>query len=109
MIGSRQWREQAERQWHSLHSSVLHPFDPVKAFRRDTLREIDAQRPRRWSGCLPWRLHDRDQPDALDRRFVAYLDVQLGLHDWAERLRYLKHQDLNFWADRLADLDNADN
>lgn len=96
-IGSRRWLEKAERQWQGN-------FDAVKAFRRASLREIDAQRPRRWWGGIPIILHDREQRSSLNPKFIAYLDNRLELHTWGERLHVAKHQSLQWWADRLAGL-----
>jgi hypothetical protein len=100
-IGSGEWRRKAEDHWRRLH---LREFDAVRAFKSDTLREISAQRPRAWHGVLPWKLHEYDDPSALDRRFVAYLDVHLTLYNWQERLWILTHQDLNWWSERLREL-----
>lgn len=93
-IGSRRWLEKAERAWQGN-------FDAVKAFRRDSLREIDAQRPRRWWGGIPIILHDREQRSALNPKFVAYLDNRLEAHIWRMRLHVAKHQSLQWWQDRL--------
>ena len=99
MIGSRQWLEGARKDWEAQSS---YDFDAVRAFRRDTLREMSAQRPRRWWGGLPWKLNAQS---SLHPRFVRYLDVQLELHTWKERLHVAKHQSLQWWADRLDSLE----
>ena len=83
IIGSEQWRQQAETRWHHLH---VREFDEVRTFRHDCLQEIVSLRPRAWRGVLPWRLHDHEDHSALDGTFVAYLDVNLALYDWRQRM-----------------------
>jgi len=101
-IGSETWRTQAERRWAHLHAR---DFDAVKAYRSDSLREISSLRPRAWRGVLPWRLHDHEDHSALDGTFVAYLDVNLALYDWGQRMWILTHQPLQWWQDRLGEID----
>jgi len=102
-IGSDQWRRQAESQWYHLHAR---DFDAVKAFRSDTLREISSLRPPHWwLGILPWRLHDYEDHSALHPTFVAYLDTKWALYDWGQRMWILTHQPLQWWQDRLGEID----
>ena len=100
MIGSRTWLVEVKLEYQRRGWT----FDPVKAYRREVVREIAALRPRRWVGEMPWVLHDHEDRSALNPRFVAYLDAQLGLHTWEERLHAMKHQDLNWWQDRLKEV-----
>jgi len=100
VIGSRTWLVEVELEYQRRGWT----FDPVKAYRREVVREIAALRPRRWVGEMPWVLHDHEDRSALNPRFVAYLDAQLGLHTWEERLHAMKHQDLNWWQDRLKEV-----
>jgi len=108
MIGSPAWIKEAQRTWEQGESHLpVHlkrGFDPVRAFRSATLKEACSLRPRRWFGSLPWKLHDYEQPSELDPRFVAYLDTRLKLKGWREKYRFLLHQDLNWWRERLGDL-----
>jgi len=102
LIGSGLWLEQTKRDW-----AIRCPgrsFDPVKAFRSATLRELSGCRPRTWRGVLPWRLHDYEDHSALDATFTAYLDVHLALYDWGQRMFILTHQPLEFWQDRLTEI-----
>ena len=52
-------------------------------------------------------LHDRAQKCSLHPRFVKYLDNELSLHTWEERDHFLRHQPLQWWADRMG-IDNSD-
>ena len=103
-IGSEQWRQQAETRWHHLH---VRDFDEVRTFRHDCLQEIVSLRPRAWRGVLPWRLHDYEDHSALDATFVAYLDVHLALYDWRQRMFILTHQPLQWWQDRLEEMNDT--
>ena len=105
MIGSPRWLVEAEAEYRRMGW----PFEPTRAYRRDTLREVAAQRPRRWNGALPLVLHDRADRSALNPRFVAYLDTQFSLYTWEGRFKVLKHQPLQWWADRLAEIGNEGN
>jgi len=104
MIGSRTWLVEIEVEYQRMGW----PFDPVRAYRREVLREVAGLKPRKWMGELPWVLHDHEDRSALNPRFVAYLDTQLGLHSWKERLHAMKHQPLQWWQDRLQEASNAD-
>lgn len=103
-IGSRRWLERTEREWIDRRE-----FNAVKAFRRDSLQEIAAQRPRRWWGGIPIILHDREQRSSLNPKFIAYLDNRLEAHTWGMRLHVAKHQDIQWWSDRLEDIDGSAN
>lgn len=108
-VGSRQWLWRVEREWErrGIRADRRIDFDPAIAFRRDTLREASALRPRRWWGGMPWILHDREQRSALSPKFVNYLDNSLEMHTWRERLHFLRHQPLQFWQDQLDTLDDS--
>jgi len=108
-IGSRHWLEESKREWERREGRLLpsrrRDFDAVRAFRGDVLREVSDQRPRTWWGGLPWILHDREERSALSPKFVMYLDNRLEMHGWRGRLRFLQHQDLNWWKDRLEEIE----
>lgn len=100
MIGSQEWLRGVERSWQNVNG----PLDPVKAFRRDCLREASSLRPRPWAGDVPWALHCHNQRSSLHPRFVAYLDKHIDIQDWRAMFKTLQHQPLQFWADRLAEV-----
>jgi len=104
MIGSEHWLRDAERQWRRFH---LNSFDPAKAFRSACLKEVASFKPRSWNG-VPWVLHSRYDRSGLHPRFVAYLDRHMELRDWRMLMRELQHQPLQWWADRLAELDGLE-
>lgn len=106
MIGSQEWLRAAERGWCARDG--VFPFDPVKAFRRDCLREASALRPRPWGGDAPWVLHCRYERSSLHPRFVAYLDKHVDIQDWREMFRELQHQPLEFWRERLMEAQEGD-
>lgn len=81
-------------------------IDPVQVFRQARLREAHDNRPSR-RRLPPYRLADHDQPTQLHPTFVNFLDGRTERQEWQLLYRELLHQPLQWWADRLAEVNNV--